>query len=224
MGALSEPFDLMGGLDPQAASDLVAGLQSWDVEPGEEIDLRDDDATILVSQGRLSFLVEADADAQERTVTFIDSGELLVSPPTGWGDEISRISCRAVTDSIVVPVDRRRFTAWMANPTLAASIVRHLAAQVAERSLTAATALEPGVERRVLLKLHQLAARYGRPSPHGTRLDMKLTHQQIAGMVGAVRESVTIALGRLHSQGDIIVKDRTIWIPDGTTAAADTGR
>jgi CRP-like cAMP-binding protein len=109
-------------------------------------------------------------------------------------------------------VDRPRFEAWLTEPRIAANLVRVLAAQVADRELAVAIALEPRVERRLLLKLRQLAERFGRVTPQGIRLDLRLTHQQLAEMVGAVRESVTIALGKLVQNDEITIENRTIWI------------
>ena len=109
-------------------------------------------------------------------------------------------------------VDRERLDAWMHDPDLAANVVRVLSAQIADRELAVAIALEPRVERRLLLKLRQLAERWGRVTPDGIRLDLRLTHQELANMVGAVRESVTIALGRLASAGEIEVRNRTLLI------------
>jgi CRP/FNR family transcriptional regulator len=63
------------------------------------------------------------------------------------------------------------------------------------------------------MKIGQLAERFGRATPQGLRLDLRLTHQQLADMVGAVRESVTIAMGRLAASGDLVIDNRTIWIP-----------
>ena len=83
---------------------------------------------------------------------------------------------------------------------------------MADRELAVAIALEPRVERRLLLKLRQLAERWGRVTPDGIRLDLHLTHQELANMIGAVRESVTIALGRLASAGEIEVRNRTLLI------------
>ena len=100
----------------------------------------------------------------------------------------------------------------MHDPALAANLVRVLSAQIADRELAVAIALEPRVERRLLLKLRQLAERWGRVTPDGIRLDLRLTHQELANMVGAVRESVTIALGRLASAGEIEVRNRTLLI------------
>ena len=100
----------------------------------------------------------------------------------------------------------------MRDPALAANLVRVLSAQIADRELAVAIALEPRVERRLLRKLRQLAERWGRVTPDGIRLDLRLTHQELANMVGAVRESVTIALGRLAEAGEIEVRNRTLII------------
>ena len=111
----------------------------------------------------------------------------------------------------------------MHDPALAANLVRVLSAQIADRELAVAIALEPRVERRLLLKLRQLAERWGRVTPDGIRLDLRLTHQELANMVGAVRESVTIALGRLASAG----RSRCATAPCSSarrrTASAGTG-
>ncbi len=208
-------FELTDGLNPAAASDMIAGLHTTSVVAGRDLELNGGNAAMLVVKGRFTVSMDADDDTSGRTVTFAEAGDLLVVPPEGWSDGSPRFHCRALSDSIVVPVDHARFSEWLSDPVLAGNIVRHLASQVADRSLAAATALEPRVERRVLLKVRQLAHRYGRATPQGLRLDLKLTHQQLADMVGAVRESVTIALGKLHAQGDLRIENRTIWLPYG---------
>jgi len=73
-----------------------------------------------------------------------------------------------------------------------------------------AIALEPRLERRLVLKLRQLADRWGKVTPEGVRLDLRVTHQELADMIGGARESVTVALGRLQDQGEVIVRRRTV--------------
>ena len=118
-------------------------------------------------------------------------------PLDGWAAAGPQVRCFAIEESLLHMVDRARMESWMRDPALAANLVKVLSAQIAERELAVAIALEPRVERRLLLKLRQLAERWGRVTPDGIRLDLRLTHQELANMVGAVRESVTIALGRL---------------------------
>jgi CRP-like cAMP-binding protein len=53
------------------------------------------------------------------------------------------------------------------------------------------------VDLRVLLLLWHLADRFGRVTPEGVHLELDLTHDLIARMVGAHRTSVTLALQKL---------------------------
>jgi CRP-like cAMP-binding protein len=67
------------------------------------------------------------------------------------------------------------------------------------------------VDLRVLLLLWHLADRWGRVGSEGVRLDLDLTHDLIARMIGAHRTSVTVALRDLASEGRI-ARDRRRWV------------
>jgi CRP/FNR family transcriptional regulator, cyclic AMP receptor protein len=71
------------------------------------------------------------------------------------------------------------------------------------------------VNLRVLLLLWHLADRWGRVGAEGVRLDLDLTHELIARMVGAHRTSVTVALRELADDGRIRREDRR-WVLLGT--------
>jgi CRP-like cAMP-binding protein len=64
------------------------------------------------------------------------------------------------------------------------------------------------VHLKVLLLLWHLADRWGRVTPEGVRLNLDLTHELIASMVGAHRTSVTLALKKLTDEGRITKTDR----------------
>ena len=78
---------------------------------------------------------------------------------------------------------------------------------------------------RVLLLLWHLADRWGRVRPDDVYLDLPLTHDLIARMVGAHRTTVTLAIGRLREEGRLERTDRGAWlllggVPDGLTDVA----
>lgn len=205
-------LDLFAGLDDPAFLSAVRGLPAVAVAAGEEFDVSASGAVCcVVGSGRLALAFIA-AEDRERTIGMLEEGDVLVRPTDDWAAVGPQVRCFAIEDSSIHLVDRRRMDAWMHDPALAANVVRVLSAQIADRELAVAIALEPRVERRLLLKLRQLAERWGRVTPDGIRLDLRLTHQELANMVGAVRESVTIALGRLASAGEIEVRNRTLLI------------
>lgn len=210
--AVFRRLDLFAGLDESALRRAVRELDAVVVPAGEEFDVAGSGATCaVVGGGRLALAVIADED-RERTIGMLEEGDVIVRPTDGWAAVGPRVRCFAIEDARMHLVDRERLDAWMHDPALAANVVRVLSAQIADRELAVAIALEPRVEGRVLLKLRQLAERWGRVTPDGIRLDLRLTHQELANMVGAVRESVTIALGRLASAGEIEVRNRTLLI------------
>jgi CRP-like cAMP-binding protein len=53
------------------------------------------------------------------------------------------------------------------------------------------------IEERLLRFLAFLAREFGKESPEGIRVDIRLTHQQIANIVGTTRTTVTRLLGGL---------------------------
>jgi CRP-like cAMP-binding protein len=205
-------LDLFAGLDDRAFARAVADLELVEVEAGSELDVAATSAVCcVIASGRLALSFLA-AEDRERTIGILEEGDVLVRPMDSWAAVGPQVRCFAIEASAARLVRREQLDAWMGEPRLAANVVRVLAAQVADRELAVAIALEPRVERRLLLKLRQLAERWGRVTPDGIRLDLRLTHQELANMVGAVRESVTIALGRLASAGEIEVRNRTLLI------------
>jgi CRP/FNR family cyclic AMP-dependent transcriptional regulator len=75
--------------------------------------------------------------------------------------------------------------------------------------LTAVSHL-PRVEERLLAMFWHVASRWGRVTPRGVSVPLRLTHQVLGELVGAQRPSVTLALRRLQAQG------RLRRAPDGT--------
>ena len=76
-----------------------------------------------------------------------------------------------------------------------------------------------GVDVRVRLMLWHLADRWGRVTPDGVVLDVRLTHELIGRLVGAQRQSVTSAVRRLSDEGLVERLGQSGWLlrgaPDG---------
>jgi CRP/FNR family transcriptional regulator, cyclic AMP receptor protein len=210
--AAESRLDLFARLDAGTLAAALEGLPTVALAAQEEFDVATTSAVCcVVGTGRLALSFLA-AEGRERTIGILEQGDVLVRPMDSWAASGPQVRCFALEPSAMRLVDRARLEAWMTVPTLAVNLVRVLTAQIADRELAVAIALEPRVERRLLLKLRQLAERWGRVTPDGIRLDLRLTHQELANMVGAVRESVTIALGRLAAAGEIEVRNRTLLI------------
>ncbi|MCS7173726.1 MAG: Crp/Fnr family transcriptional regulator [Armatimonadetes bacterium] len=65
---------------------------------------------------------------------------------------------------------------------------------------------------RVLHLLTKLAESFGVPEGRFVRLEVGLTHQDLADMVGCSRETVTLTLGELARQGVVRTARRRVWV------------
>jgi len=78
-------------------------------------------------------------------------------------------------------------------------------------------------ERLVHLLL-DLAELYGNGSPRNMELKIKLSHQDLANFVGSTRETVTVVLGKMQSEGLLHVRRRRIILLDTEALARSVDR
>jgi CRP-like cAMP-binding protein len=68
------------------------------------------------------------------------------------------------------------------------------------------------VEDRLSLLFWHLADRWGRVTPEGVRVELPLTHELLAELVGAQRPTVTSALARLSRRNTLRREDNGSWL------------
>jgi CRP/FNR family transcriptional regulator, cyclic AMP receptor protein len=68
------------------------------------------------------------------------------------------------------------------------------------------------VDERLLIILWHFADRWGAVTTEGIRIDVRLTHDVLAAVIGARRPSVTTSLRRLADQGLIRPRPRSRWL------------
>ena len=98
-------------------------------------------------------------------------------------------------------------------PRMARSILEVLSARVRYTTDYAESLAFLDVYGRVAAKLLELADRYGMEKDGGEiEIELRLTQAELAGWVGASRESVNKVLGAFRDQGLIEVEGKTISI------------
>jgi hypothetical protein len=68
------------------------------------------------------------------------------------------------------------------------------------------------VETRLLVLFWFLAERWGRVTPSGVTLRLRLSHQLLGQMVGCRRASVTTALHRIEEAGHLVRRRDRTWL------------
>ena len=120
------------------------------------------------------------------------------------------------------------FTGCMgAHPELAGALVGRAVGRSRSLAVNIAIVHQARVEVRLHMLLWFLSGRWGRVSPEGVLLPVRLTHAVLAELSAARRPTVTSALSHLARQ-DLVVPTETGWLLKGNAPGegreADAGR
>ena len=92
----------------------------------------------------------------------------------------------------------------------------------AERRPARALAFQ-SVPARLAESLLELAERFGRMTTRGVRIDLRITHGQLAETISTTRETLTKAAGWLRSEEIAVLGRQEIWILDQVALADVAG-
>jgi CRP/FNR family transcriptional regulator, cyclic AMP receptor protein len=156
-------------------------------------------------------------------VYIVTHGEVaIVSPARGGSEQVHRIigpgqlfgelallssgrrtaGARATRPSTVWAIDRDAFWAFLdATPPAQSALLRQVVALLADREAMIDDLLSLDVRGRLAKALLGLAERHGKPDGGAVRIPVRLTHRDLAGMVGASRENVSRALVAFRRRG-----------------------
>ena len=169
------------------------------------------DAVYLLVSGRAK-ICHLTPDGKQSILAFIDPGELfgeLAIFESGQRDEYAETLEESTV--VMIPSDVIR-ELMQTRPSLSVGITKviGLRRKRIERRLKNLLFL-PNRDRLVHLLL-ELAEQYGTETREGVELGIKLSHQDLANVIGSTRETVTVVLGDLQSVGLIKVGRRKIVI------------
>lgn len=150
--------------------------------------------------------------------TLYDSGDEallgLACPSMPFGLPLSVIRPYHAFALIDVDVMRLRLAEIEQSPVLAQGLFRHLTRRLQQTEAVLAMVGYRRVEDRLRHLLFLLKQEVGQPIANGTRLSVRLTHQQLANAIGTTRVTVTRLLSQLQEEGWLIVdSSRHIVIP-----------
>jgi hypothetical protein len=110
----------------------------------------------------------------------------------------------------------RRFAARMAPwPEVSAALMDRIMQRQRFLAMHAAISQMPRLQTRLRALFWYLADRWGRVTSDGVLIDLSLTHELVAGIVGARRPGVTSALGEMQRAGELSRRDDGRWVLHG---------
>ncbi len=154
------------------------------------------------------------ADGREQTLTILQPGDFF--PHLGFlGGGSYPATAVALEESTVVTVERGTLLDLLRqNGDLALDMLLAMARRLDDLQQRVRELAERDLRVRVARALLHLLNRHGRPDRGGARLDLRLTHQELASLTGTARESVSRTLAALRREGLLEMDGGTLLVPN----------
>jgi len=214
---------LFARLTPAECRRLEARARARTFPRGAAVYVPDDpgETVLLLTEGRVKIRTLT-ADGRETILVFVEPGELfgeLALVDAAPRDE----HAEAVQDSRLLAIPRDELLGLIARrPDVALSVTKLLGLRLRRVENRLKNVLFRSTRERLVALLLELVGSHGKAVPGGWEVGVKLTHQDLANLIGSSRESVTLTLGRLQRDGLIAVVRRRIVVRDRARLAAES--
>lgn len=205
--------DLFSRLNPNQIERLESRSVSRRFERGGVIYLPSDrsDSVALLVRGRVR-IYHLTNEGKQAILAIVDPGEVFGELAL-IGDAARDEFAEAMEPSTVVLIPREDIQSLMAlHPDVSLGVTKlmSLRRQRIERRLK--SLLFRSNRERLVHLLVELAEKYGQQASDGVLIGIKLSHQELANIIGSTRETVTVLLGELQSEGSLLIKRRQLLI------------
>ena len=206
--------------EPQLA-ELEAQALLRSIPPGSPIYLPIDqaDGVLLLTSGRAK-ICSITAEGKQAILAFIEPGELfgeLALFEDGQREEFAE----AILPSQVVLIPREAMQQLMeANPQVSLGVTKLMGLRRRRVERRLKSLLFRSNRSRLVHLLVDLVEQYGRESEEGVELAIRLSHQDLASIIGSTRESVTVLLNELQGERLLRLGRRRIVLLDVPRLAA----
>ncbi|MBP9086556.1 MAG: Crp/Fnr family transcriptional regulator [Kofleriaceae bacterium] len=171
------------------------------------------DSLFLVHGGRIK-ISKVTRDGKSLTLAYCGPTEIFGE--NCLADAAPRAEmAETVDNAIVSECPRRDFEdLCIAYPQLALGITRIVVMRRRELEAKIESLIFRDVGAKLAELLLTLAEQYGIEDSRGTLLSLKITHQEMANLVGATRETVSLTLSNFKRQGIIDTEGRRMIVAD----------
>jgi CRP-like cAMP-binding protein len=217
--------DLLSTLDTEQLRSIERRSQVKRFSAGSPVYLpsQSADSVMLVAQGLVKICHLTD-DGKAATLALIATGEMFGELALLDHEQRGEY-CEAIDPTTIVRIPRETLKALMRRDlevTLRITKMVGLRRQRVERRLR--NLLFTPTQERLTHLLLDLAEQFGVVGDDGIRLRLRLSHQEIANLIGATRETVTIMLGKLKRAGLVGGRRQAVVIKDVARLASTVGR
>ena len=176
----------------QTLEDVYRGRQTHAFKSGHQIPMASHDLWIvcrgIVQLGTLF------ASGDEAVLGFVYPAMPFGLPLT----QLNPYEATALTDVVLMKLNQVELET---SPLLAQGVLKQLCRRLQQTEALLALISQRRVCDRLRQLLLMLKQEVGQATPEGVRLDVRLTHQQLANLLGTTRVTITRLLGCLRQEG-----------------------
>jgi len=207
--------DILQPLPPHEVGWLARRSTVTRREPGETFDVGEDRRRLIILVSGRVRVYEPDPHGQDLTLSVVEGGTIVGQ--SGFAVARTRkLRVEALEPSVVRVLWWEDLEALVCRiPEVGIELMRVLSARlgVCEDRLSDLVRKEvPARLAGLVLKLSENQGVVTRGG--GRKIPTRYTHRQLGTMIGANREAVTRALGRLRREGSVEIRDRHIHVTD----------
>lgn len=205
--------NLFSQLSAGDIAELEAQSKIRKLKKGEPVYLPHEqaDGVLLVAQGRVK-ICHATPDGKQSILGFVDVGEIFGELAILGGERRDEyVEATEKTTLVLLPQEGLR-NVLRKYPDLVLGVTKlmGLRRQRVEKRLR--NLLFRSNRERVMHLLLELCEKYGVRSEEGISLNIRLSHQEMASIIGSTRETVTVVLGQLQKEGLLKISRRRVVI------------
>jgi CRP-like cAMP-binding protein len=171
------------------------------------------EGVLLLTSGRAK-LCSFTPEGKQAILAFIEPGELFGELAlVADGDRDEYAEAVEASSVVLIPADEvQRLMEEYPHVSLGITKLMGLRRRRIQRRLK--NLLFRSNRERLVHLLLELAEDYGRETPEGVLLGIKLSHQDLANVIGSTRETVTVVLGELQAEGHLKLGRRKVVVND----------
>jgi CRP-like cAMP-binding protein len=172
-------------------------------DPGSQV--------FVILSGRLKVMTTS-ADGDDVVFGVMDPGEVFGELALlGGGTRTATVSALDPCELLVL--DRREFLPFLrSHPDAAIKLLETLCERLRRISEFVEDTLFLNLPSRLAKKLLTLSSAYGKQTPHGLQIDLKLSQTELGDMVGTSRESINKQVKLWTEEGLVTMEHGTVTI------------
>lgn len=153
----------------------------------------------FIESGQIK-LVMLSADGKECMIAVHGSGdifgELCLS---GLGGRLE--TATAMEDCSLKEIPSDKFIARLTRDSLLEGFVKYLTVRIADQQQVIANLVTVDSEHRLGETLLQLGRKFGKKDPRSIRIELRISHEELATMVGTTRPRISVFMQRFRNLG-----------------------